>query len=160
MFCRSEFSAPWGFRVDDTAIAKFHLVLAGEAYLALDGEDGPRHLVAGDVVVLPHGTGHAVTDAPGSPAPSLEGILLDHPIDAAGAMSYGGGGAATTVVCGGFGTDALPAELIEQLPRILVLGSGRGGVSRWLEPLAALLAAEHPPTPGDSAVLAKVADVS
>src|SRR5215831_56048 len=84
VFCRSEFTAPWGFRVDDTAIAKFHLVLAGDAYLALDGEDGSRHLVAGDVVVLPHGTGHAVADAPGSPAPSLEGILVDHPVDKAG----------------------------------------------------------------------------
>jgi AraC-like DNA-binding protein len=159
VFCRSQFTAPWGFRVDDTAMAKFHLVLAGEAYLALDGESGPRHLVAGDVVVLPHGTGHAVTDAPGSPAPSLEGILVDQVVGEAGTMSYGGGGRATTVVCGGFGTDALPADLIEQLPRILVLGSARDGVTRWLEPLAALLAAERPPSPGDGAVLAKVADV-
>jgi AraC-like DNA-binding protein len=159
VFCRSEFTAPWGFRVDDTAIAKFHLVLAGEAYLTLDGESAPRHLVPGDVVVLPHGTGHAVSDSPGTPAPSLEGILLDHLVAEAGTMSYGGGGAGTTVVCGGFGTDALPAELIEQLPMILVLGSARDGVSRWLEPIAALLAAERPPAPGDSAVLAKVADV-
>src|SRR5262245_44720544 len=104
VFCRSEFSAPWGFRVDDTAAAKFHLVLAGGAYLALDGEDEPHYLTAGDVVVLPHGTGHAVTDAPGSPAPGLEGILVDHPVDEAGTMAYGGGGAVTTVVCGGFGT--------------------------------------------------------
>jgi AraC-like DNA-binding protein len=100
-----------------------------------------------------------MTDAPGSPAPSLEGILLDYVVDEAGTLSYGGGGAVTTVLCGGFGTDALPAELIEHLPRILVLGSGRDGVSRWLEPLAALLAAERPPVPGDSAILAKVADV-
>jgi AraC-like DNA-binding protein len=159
VFCRSEFTAPWGFRVEDNAMAKFHLVLAGEAYLALDSEDEPHHLVGGDIVVLPHGTGHALIDAPGSLAPSLQGILVDHPVDETGTMSYGGGGAVTTVVCGGFGTDAMPTDLIEQLPRILVLGSARDGVSRWLEPLATLLAAERPPTPGDSAVLAKVADV-
>jgi len=159
VFCRSEFTAPWGFRVEDTAIAKFHLVLRGQAHLALDGQDDMQHLRGGDVVILPRGTGHVLTDAPGSPAPSLDGILIDHPVDEAGSMSYGGGGAVTTVVCGGFGTDALPTELIEQLPRVLVLGSADRGVSRWLEPLAALLAAEHPPSPGDSAVLAKVADV-
>jgi AraC-like DNA-binding protein len=159
VFCRSDFTAPWGFRVDATAMAKFHLVLAGAAYLALDGENEPHRLVAGDVVVLPHGTGHAVTDAPGSPAPCLERILVDYPVDEVGTMTCGGGGAVTTVVCGGFGTDALPTELVEQLPRMLVLGSADGGVSRWLEPLAALLAAEHPPTPGHSAILAKVADV-
>src|SRR5215475_1856572 len=159
VFCRSEFTAPWGFRVDDNAMAKFHLVLAGQAYLALDGEAEPHHLVAGDVVVLPHGTGHALVDDPGSLTPGLDGILVDHPVDEAGTMTYGGGGAVTSVVCGGFGTDALPAELIEQLPRVLVLGSADRGVSRWLEPVAALLAAEGPPSPGDSAVVAKVADV-
>ena len=159
VFCRSEFTAPWGVRVEDTAIAKFHMVLRGQAHLALDGQDETHHLVAGDVVVLPRGTGHVLTDAPGSPAPSLERLLIDLPVDEAGTMSYGGGGATTTVVCGGFGTDALPPDLVEQLPRVLVLGSADRGVSRWLEPLAALLAAEHPPSPGDSAVLAKVADV-
>ena len=159
VFCRSEFTAPWGFRVEDTAIAKFHLVLRGQAHLALDGENEMHHLLGGDVVILPHGTGHALTDAPGSPAPSLEGLLIDHPVDEAGSMSCGGGGAVTSVVCGGFGTDALPTELTEQLPRVLVLGSADRGVSRWLEPLAALLAAERAPSPGDSAVLAKVADV-
>ena len=159
VFCRSEFTAPWGFRVDDNAIAKFHLVLAGEAYLTLDGEDERHHLVTGDVVVLPHGTGHSLTDAPGSAAPNLEAILADHLVDKTGTMSYGGGGPVTTVVCGGFGTDALPFELAEQLPRILMLGSSRDGVSRWLDPLATLLAAERPASPGDSAVLAKVADV-
>ena len=159
VFCRSEFTAPWGFRVEDTTIAKFHLVLRGQAHLVLDGDDQMHQLVRGDVVILPHGTGHALTDAPDSPAPSLEGILLDQPVDEAGSMSYGGGGAVTTVVCGGFGTDALPTELIEQLPRVLVLASSDRGVSRWLDPLAALLAAERPASPGDSAVLAKVADV-
>ena len=159
VFCRSEFTAPWGFRVDDTAIAKFHIVLRGEARLALDGDDEVHQLVGGDVVILPHGTGHALTDAPDSPAPRLEGLLIDQSVDEAGSMSYGGGGAVTTVVCGGFGTDALPTELIDQLPRVLILGSADRGVSRWLEPLAALLAAERPASPGDSAVLAKVADV-
>lgn len=137
VFCRSEFTAPWGFRVEDTTIAKFHLVLRGQAHLVLDGDDQMHQLVRGDVVILPHGTGHALTDAPDSPAPSLEGILLDQPVDEAGSMSYGGGGAVTTVVCGGFGTDALPTELIEQLPRVLVLASSDRGVSRWLDPLAA-----------------------
>src|SRR5215471_6812529 len=94
--CRSEFTAPWGFRVEDTSIAKFHLVLRGQAHLALDGEDEMHHLRGGDVVILPHGTGHALMDAPGSPTPSLDGILTAHPVDESGSTSYGGGGAVTT----------------------------------------------------------------
>src|SRR5215475_5301452 len=89
VFCRSEFTAPWGFRVDDTAVAKFHLVLRGQAHLAIDGENDMHPLVGGDVVILPHGTGHVLMDAPDSPTPSLEGILIDHSVDDSGAMSYG-----------------------------------------------------------------------
>src|SRR5262245_31529686 len=140
-------------------MAKFHLLLHGAADLVLDTADDPHHLVSGDVVLLPHGTGHALTDRPGSPTPDLDDILVNHPVDDAGRISYGGGGATTTLVCGGFGAAALPDELIEQLPHVLVLGSRSGGLNRWLHPMTALLADEAPPVPGDAAVLAKVVDV-
>jgi Cupin len=39
IFCLSELRAPWGFRVDGTAVAKFHFVLAGAGVLELDGRD-------------------------------------------------------------------------------------------------------------------------
>ena len=159
VFCRSDFTAPWGFRVDETAMAKFHLVLRGSADLVLDAAADPYHLVGGDVVLVPHGTSHALTDGPGSPTPGLDDILVDNPVDDAGRMSYGGGGATTTIVCGGFGAAALPDELIEQLPRVLVLGERSGNLNRWLQPMTTLLADEAPPLPGEAAILAKVVDV-
>jgi AraC-like DNA-binding protein len=159
VFCRSGFTAPWGFHVEDTPIAKFHLVLTGRAWLTLDGDGLTQSLAAGDIVVLPHGTGHRLTDGLGSAAPELEEILAEHPVDAMGRMSYGGGGEATTVVCGGFGTDAVPEELLAVLPRVLRFTAADGSVRRWLEPLAALLADERATEPGDAAVLAKVADL-
>src|SRR5207244_9336014 len=36
VYCLSDLSAPWGFRVDGSATAKFHLVLDGQATLTLD----------------------------------------------------------------------------------------------------------------------------
>jgi AraC-like DNA-binding protein len=158
VFCRSDFSAPWGFHVSDAPVAKFHLILSGEAVLGLDDGSRPYTLASGDLVILPHGTGHRLFDRPGSVAPELEEILRDRPVDAAGRMAYGGGGDSTVVVCGGFGSEAVPSQLLEVLPRVLQYGSG-GQPTRWLEPFAALLADERAAEPGDAVVLAKVADV-
>jgi AraC-like DNA-binding protein len=159
VFCRSAFTAPWGFHVEDTPIAKFHLLLTGRALLTLDGDGMSHPLAAGDLVVLPHGTGHRLHDRSASCAPELNQILIEHPVDARGRMWYGGGGDATAVICGGFGADAVPEELLAVLPRVLRFASADGSVSRWLEPLAALLADERETEPGDAAVLAKVADL-
>jgi AraC-like DNA-binding protein len=162
VFCRSDFSAPWGFHVDEAPIAKFHIILSGNAVLTLDDDTASEALAAGELVILPHGTGHRLSDRPGSAAPELEEILRERPVDASGRMSYGGGGNSTVVVCGGFGSEAVPSELLAVLPRVLRYGSG-GQATRWLEPFAALLADERADEraaePGDAVVLAKVADV-
>jgi AraC-like DNA-binding protein len=159
VFCRSEFSAPWGFRVDDSTIAKFHLVLMGEACLELEGQAESYRLTMGDIVLLPHGTAHVMKDRPISGVRDLDRILRDNPVDWRGRMSYGGRGRTTTIVCGAFDTAPLPEDVLEVLPRVLVLGSGEIAATRWLEPMAGLLAAEEPANAGEAAVLAKVADV-
>ena len=65
VYCRSELGAPWGFRVGASRPAKFHLVLSGTAILALDTGDEVA-LEAGDVVLLPRGSGHVMRDRPTS----------------------------------------------------------------------------------------------
>ena len=60
VYCLSDLGAPWGLQVDGSAAAKFHLVLDGRATLTLD-EPGaaPAELSAGELALLPHGSGHA-----------------------------------------------------------------------------------------------------
>ena len=41
VYCLSDLGAPWGFRVDGSATAKFHLVLDGQATLTLDDPAPP-----------------------------------------------------------------------------------------------------------------------
>src|SRR5262249_62432166 len=55
IFCRSELRAPWAFRVDGESVAKFHLVLEGSALLLCGSK--VIELAAGDLLVLPHGSG-------------------------------------------------------------------------------------------------------
>jgi hypothetical protein len=57
ILCRSHFTAPWGFRVDGSDLAKFHIVLDGAAWLDLDSPAETHRLAVGAIVVLPRGTG-------------------------------------------------------------------------------------------------------
>jgi len=159
VYCLSDFAAPWGFQVENSPVAKFHVVLRGTAVLTLSGD--PVEVACGELVLLPHGDGHIMRDQPGSPVRLLDRILADHPVDAAGRLSYGGEGARTRLLCGGFELcPSLPDELADLLPRMLVLDAAGAGLTRWLEPLFALLREETDgSTPGASAIFAKLADV-
>ncbi|TDO45008.1 AraC-like DNA-binding protein [Kribbella sp. VKM Ac-2527] len=159
ILCRSHFTAPWGFRVDGSDLAKFHIVLDGAAWLELDSSAESHRLDTGAIVLLPRGTGHVVRDDPRTPVRHLEAILTDHPLDSAGRLRYGGDGASTTVLCGAFEGVLLPDDMTDLLPAALVLDQdGSSRVTRWLQPIADLLASDST-APGDAAVLAKVADV-
>src|SRR5215467_7349010 len=159
VYCLSDFAAPWGFSVERSPVAKFHVLLHGSAALTV-GDAEPVPLAAGDLVVLPHGNGHVITDRPGSPVRKLDAILAEHPVDDTGRMSYGGDGRRSSLLCGGFElSPALPDELAEFLPSVLTIDSS-AGMARWLEPLFALLEEEtRAAAPGAAAILAKLADV-
>jgi len=160
VYCLSDLRAPWGFHVEDSAVAKFHLVLEGSCVLALDGGE-QVDLGCGDLVLLPTGTGHAVRDRPGSRIRDLERILTDHPLDGDARLSFGGRGRRTRLVCGGFQlADALPSGLLALLPTVVSLDAGPGGLGRWLQPLFELLREEADGRqPGAAAVFTKLADV-
>jgi AraC-like DNA-binding protein len=62
-----ELARPFGVSFPATgASAGFHMVFAGRCWLSLDGGPG-RWLQVGDVALMPHGSGHAIMDRPGSP---------------------------------------------------------------------------------------------
>ena len=162
VFCLSDLGAPWGLRVDESATAKFHLILDGRALLTLD-EPGaaPAELSAGELVLLPHGSGHLIQDRRDSPARLLDDILAGLPAGAAERLAYGGDGPRTCLLCGGFAlASGLPENLLSLLPVVLVLDTTSSGVGRWLEPSFGLLRDEIArDAPGASAVLGKLADV-
>jgi AraC-like DNA-binding protein len=159
VYCLSDFAAPWGFSVERSLVAKFHLILDGAAALTV-GTAAPLPLGTGDLVLLPHGHGHIITDQPGSPVRQLDAILADHPVDETGRLRFGGDGRPTRLLCGGFELHpALPDELAEFLPPVLTLDSS-AGLGRWLQPLFALLEEQaQASAPGAAAIFAKLADV-
>ena len=162
VYCLSDLGAPWGLRVDGSAAAKFHLVLDGRATLSLDDPGvAPAELAAGELALLPHGSGHLIQDERDSPARPLEDILAEYPAEAAERLAYGGDGPRTSLLCGGFAlASGLPQNLLDLLPPLLVLDTASTGISGWLEPTLALLRTEiAADAPGGPAMLAKLADV-
>ncbi len=158
VFCLSDLGAPWGFEVAASKIAKFHLVLEGKCWLQPQGRDAVL-LGDGDLVILPHGTGHAMRDEPGSSVISLETLTSYYPPDADARLRNGGTGTRTRLLCGGFGlSDTSDTRWLSRLPDVIVLDSA--AVGSWSEPLVSMARLEADRVaPGSQAIFTKLADV-
>ena len=172
MFLHARFTAPWCYqspRADLAApllepqaerVVIFHLVMEGECFVEMPGE-APVRLVAGDVVLFPHGDPHRMTSQPGLPPASggapLSEVLARRPR----MLSYGGGGAPTRLVCGYLACDdRLARMLLSGLPALLRINVRGSPAGLWLEASVRYALAEaRSPRPGGAGVLAKLAEV-
>ena len=154
IFYYAECTAPWGFAVPalhkvahvlapgTERLVPYHLVAEGEAVVRFEGMPEIA-LQAGDVVIIPHGDAHTVSN--GSPSQLIDsaaslGKFLGGDLCT---MRLGGGGATTTFVCGYFGcerhADALFLAGLPQMIKINVRGDATG---QWLESSIRYLVAE------------------
>jgi AraC-like DNA-binding protein len=159
LYCLSEMTAPWGFRVAARSMPAFHLLTKGAAWLEVEAEPEPVQLAPGDLVILPRGDGHVVRDGPRSSVLWLDRILTDTPpVD--GRLQHGGGGAASELLCGGFAVDLLMAQpLLEALPRVVHLRGSDGRAPEWLAGLMRMIAVEVATnSPGSEAVVTRLTD--
>ena len=153
---RCQFGAPWVIEhtAADAGIAPYHLIARGSALLdagALRGHD----LLAGDIVVFPHGSAHRLytrDDAPALPSRALPG---EHVVEI---RTNDGTGPASDILCGEFrfGADAVRG-LLAALPEVIVVRSAERPEAAGLRHLLALLHAETAtPRPGASAIVAQL----
>lgn len=108
----------------------FHLVRQGQVWFDVDGSDSLL-LGEGDIIVVPSGANHSLSDRPGSPATPVG--ELGHAI--AGnppTLYWGGDGETAEVLCGFFHCNGrLFNPLIAALPEVLVFRGGSAD-SVWL----------------------------
>ncbi|WP_166359854.1 AraC family transcriptional regulator [Pseudomonas akapageensis] len=171
IFINARFTAPWCYQspcADSVApllepgaerVVIFHLITEGECYVEL-GEQPPLHLVAGDVVIFPQGDAHRMASAPGLPPAvggRLDRVLARRPRQ----LSYGGGGAATRLVCGYLACDArLAGILLNGLAPLVKVNVRDSSAGLWLESSVHYALNEaRSPRPGGAGVLAKLAEV-
>lgn len=158
-YCRSQLTEPWGVSVPPVLDCLwFHVVTSGHALLEVAGARS-RRLVAGDVGLIPRGSGHAVRSAPDAPAPLIQELDRAALGDRYETLRHGGGGPATVLICGAVRFDHPSARgLVDLLPEILhVEASPR---TERMQATLRLMAAEvEEVRPGGEAVVTRLADV-
>lgn len=156
---RFELGAPWGVGVGESPGAHIIVVARGSARLEVDGSEGAIALSAGDVALLPHGSGHSLRDAEGSPLHQLNGECRR--ARGTGPIRLGGDGDRTTLVAGSFRLGgALRTPLFERLPRVIHVTAGDPQNSPALAPIVQLLIAESSSTsPGATVMMSRLADI-
>jgi AraC-like DNA-binding protein len=171
IFFNAEFTAPWGFAAPHAGtiahvlapgterLVLYHLVTEGEALVRMDGMADLR-LAAGDIVVLPHGDPHKVSN--GSPATFMDSAAsLDKYLSGDLSMTrYGGGGAATRFVCGFFGCERHADRLfLAGLPPVIRIHIRGDAAGEWLESSIRYLVSEKGSgRPGQEVLLSKMAE--
>ncbi|MFI1031473.1 AraC family transcriptional regulator [Streptomyces sp. NPDC020951] len=138
--------APW--RQEFASVpgsAGFQVVLQGSCWL-LPPETEPVQLGAGDVVFLPHGSGHTLADSPETPVTSPACGPADHQLSGAyisdSVDRSGDNGPVTVVLCGAYQLDLSRTHpLLLTLPDLIHLPA-RPGRYPELNSAVELLAAE------------------
>lgn len=160
-YCRSDFTAPWGLALPPMPdCLMFHVVTHGRCWLDVPGQP-PRWLQPCDLVLVPHGRGHALLSEPGV----LPVGLFDLPREFAGdryeVLRHGGGGAPTQLVCGAVRfEDAAARHLVAMLPPVIAIDTAQDTSSGWLQGLLRFMAAEaRLMRPGGEAVVTRLADI-
>jgi AraC-like DNA-binding protein len=160
MYGRFELYAPWGVQFCSSPGAHIVLLARGSARLEVEGVEGAVTLSAGDLALLPHGGGHTLRDAEGSPLHIL-GQGECKRVRGIGPIRLGGNGERTTLVAGSFQLGAAPrTQLFERLPRLVHVAADDPATAPSLASTAQLLIMESASSsPGATVVMSRLADI-
>jgi AraC-like DNA-binding protein len=171
IFFNAEFTEPWAVaephsrefaRVlapESERLIPYHLIMEGDAHIRVEGMPG-LSLSAGDIVILPQGDPHTLSN--GSASASIDGCawLNDYVSADLSTARFGGGGATTRFVCGFFGC-AREADrtFLAGLPPLIKVNVRGDGPGKWLESSIRHLVSETATgNAGGTALLAKMAE--
>lgn len=160
IFSRAALSAPWGVESGRLATGIFHAIVRGRAWARLADDGEPVELHRGDIVLMPFGDNHLMTDAPGRPTRSLPSqTMVDE--NGMGHLVVNGGGARTSLICGTMTFDRAGAHpVLSALPRLIHVSDEDGQLTDIVETIIRLIAHEvdgH--VAGSETVVARLTDV-
>src|SRR4051812_14087532 len=144
------YAPPRTFSIGFADIGSLHIVEAGELVLRIDGDPTAKHARRGDVVLLPRGDTHHITDA-GRPAQAIV---------RAGAADNDAPEPARWL-CGTFTIgDPQASHLLGSLPAAIILRGDRGPALEGLEVARRMLLFEmQSPSQGSAVMIARILDL-
>jgi AraC-like DNA-binding protein len=171
IFYRAECSSPWCYAVPplrDYAhvlapgterVVSYHLITEGRAVARFgDGHEVP--MTAGDVIIIPHGDPHVISNGRGPAVVNAEGNLDRYLAGDLSTLQIGGGGEATRFVCGYFGCERQAERLfLSGLPMVIKINVREDEAGNWLEHSIRHLVTEGgEERPGRAVLLSKMAE--
>ena len=159
VFSRAALAAPWGVESGTTPTGMFHAVVSGNAWVKLVEGDAPIPLERGDIVMMPFGHNHLLTDAPGTATRPIADL---NSVDqfGRGRLIVAGEGPRTSLICGTVRFDKGSAHpVLSMLPPLMHIRDHAGRMSGATETLVGLIAEEmdHPGA-GSETVVARLTD--
>ena len=143
LFLRAEFSSPWALETSEAdtfaamlvpgaqRVILFHVVLGGRLVVSLDGVQ--EELGPGDVAILPYADKHVLRSPARARPVRLARILPPPPWQRLPELSYGGGGARTSIACGHlYSDDLLLSPVLAAMPQLIVVRPEHAAFREWL----------------------------
>ncbi len=161
LFCRSELRAPWGLALPPDEGAHFHVLERGRCSLRLVGSTRAVTLESGDLVLVPHGRGHTLSDPDDAQARPLATLARPSAGCVGRLLKTKGRGPESRLLCGAF-RFARPAgrSLLQPLPDVIHVRAQQGQSAPWLASALHLLLAEAQASrPGAETVVSRLTDV-
>ena len=151
--------APWGLEIAPEEGAVVHFVIDGTCWLRTAAAPALR-LESGDVVLLPHGAGHALVDAPGSQARPLRALPRERLGETTFRLHGPGTGARALLVCCGISFEASAVHpLLRMMPEVLHVrcaGCRDAALATLLDTMAVEVREQRV---GAATVMARLADI-
>lgn len=133
----TNFNAPWSIEVPNyRKVARFHYVTQGHCWVKIAGVEGTKMLSVGDLIIIPHGISHILSDLPNSPPITLDEAFTQADYHGEGVFHFGEDATLhdTQLVCGHFEFDnQYQHPLVDFLPQCIVLNENDGIGFSWLK---------------------------
>ena len=138
----------------------FHVVTMGRCLLEVEGSED-HVLQSGQLVLVPHGTGHRLRSERGVRPVNLFDLRREQVSDRYEILRYGGGGAPTTITGGAVRFDHPAAErLVRLLPNVITVDAWNSPELESIQSTLRLMAVEaQEMRPGGEAVVTRLADI-
>jgi len=142
LYFRTDFSGDWAVTVPKfEQAARFHLVVQGECTIQFPSGNHLK-LMPGDLVLVPNGSSHVISDELGRTAPPLETVLQTSGYDGNGVLVVGENdtNASTQLICGHFNfRKNAEHPILKALPEHMTISSTMRAEQVWLDDILRLL---------------------
>ncbi|WP_327140054.1 AraC family transcriptional regulator [Nocardia sp. NBC_01327] len=142
----TEYGPPHTFSIGFADTGSLHIIEAGELELRIDGDSHVEQLRCGDVVLLPRGDPHHISNAGNRTSASAAENNASEP---------------ARWLCGTFAIgDPQASHLLGSLPPVIILGDARAPAPEGLAVARRMLLIEmHSPSQGSAVMIARILDL-